>query len=268
MEFELQPSVGDDENQASQQVDLAEDSTYSISSRPVISRSGSDQGLGSANELPRSYGTQTLCLMARDPHTLFAYWDIDWARAFRDEPPTHRIVHLKVLDPDGLELTSVEVEPMAGNCYVTVPDADSAYHGEIGYFDPANAWNQLATSGVVTTPADAVAGSGEVDFATVPFHLSFQYMIDQLRISKEENESLTSMLADLRERAASSEKNAELTAGEREIARAMEEAAPTVPAQPHVPGASDFWTQRRIERILGLGGSSPSGGFDGSSRAI
>ncbi len=30
-------------------------------------------------ELPQSYGVPTLFLVARDPHWLFAYWDIDWS---------------------------------------------------------------------------------------------------------------------------------------------------------------------------------------------
>ena len=267
MEFELQPATADNDEPGD--TDLAEGSTFRISSRPVITRSGSEEeSIPDSSDLPRSYGTETLCLMARDPGTVFAYWDIDWPGAFREQPPMHRKVHLRLLTPDGAEITSVEVEPMAGNCYVTVPDADSAYRGEIGYFSPPTVWNRLASSEVVTTPADTLAETEEVDFATVPFHLSFQHMIDRLRISKQENTSLTSMLVDLRERAASPEKKDDLTVAERELARAMEEGASNAPAQSSVRGASDFWTQQRIERIFGVGGTSPSSGFGGSSHAI
>src|SRR5438477_12497042 len=33
----------------------------------------------SLGELPQSYGENTLFLIARDPHWLFSYWDIDWS---------------------------------------------------------------------------------------------------------------------------------------------------------------------------------------------
>lgn len=264
MDHELEtPAI---ERDASEKFEAADKPTYRISAQPVIDRKNDEQD-SPASDLPRSYGTETLTLMARDPRTLFAYWDIDWPAAFREETPRHQKVYLRILDASGTEIISVEVEPMAGNSYVTVPEADSAYQGEIGYFNPLTVWNPLAASTIVTTPADTVAGSEAADFATVPFHLSFQHMIDLLRISKQENESLTSMLADLRERA-SSEKQRELSAGEREIAQAMDAAAANSPMQTRTPASSDFWTQQRIERVLGIGGSSPANGFGGSSRAL
>lgn len=265
MEFELEPTAAS--HDPAEELDSPGDSSFRISSHPVIEHKSSEPDLLSV-DLPRSYGTQTLCLMARDPRTLFAYWDIDWPAAFRDAPPKNRKVHLRVLDSEGAELTATEVEPMAGNSYITVPEADSAYRGEIGYFNPPAVWNRLASSEVVTTPADSVAETEEADFATVPFHLSFQHMIDLLRISKQENESLTSMLADLRQRAASAEEKETLTHEERELAQVMNDAAASAPSQSRPPGPNEFWTQERIEKILGVGGTSPAGEFGGSSRGF
>src|SRR4051812_832925 len=48
-------------------------------------------------ELPRSYGGSFLFAIARDPHTLFVYWDIDWATVFGENPPPDRKAHLRVL---------------------------------------------------------------------------------------------------------------------------------------------------------------------------
>ena len=263
MDYKLRtPSIAGD---LAEEVEPTEPSSYRISSRPIIEQKPSIEEPKS-NDLPRSYGTETLTLMARDPRTLFAYWDIDWPAAFREEPPKHRQTYLRILDNKGVELVTVEVEPMAGNSYVTVPDADTAYQGEIGYFYPAKSWHSLASSEIVTTPADTIVTAEEPDFATVPFHLSFQHMVDLLRVSKQENESLTSKLSDLRQRAVDAEEQNNLSQNERDLAQVLEAAASNAPIHSRIPGRSDFWTQQRIERILGIGGSSPTNGFGGSSR--
>ena len=89
--------------------------------------------------------------------------------------------------------------------------------------------------------------------------------INLLRISKQENESLTSMLADLRARAASPEKRSELSAEKQELARVMDEVAASAPGGTRLPALSDFWTPERLQRILAVGGSSPSEGFGGTN---
>ena len=241
-----------------------DDATFQLCEEPVIGR-GLRAGDSDSRELPRTYGTQTLCLMARDPRTVFAYWDIDWDAAFRERSPRHRKVHLRLLSEDGSEQAVVEVEPMAGSCYVTVPKADAAYAGEIGYFDPAEEWTSLASSELIATPPDTLSESGEAaDFATVPFHLAFQRMIDLLRISKQENESLTAMLAELRERAISPDTHSPLSAGERELVHAIDEAAADAPQPAVSPWPNEQWRQQQLERILGFGASSPTSGFGGS----
>lgn len=232
------------------------------------SENGGSQSAVFAADLPRSYGSETLCLMACDPHSLFVYWDIDWEAVFSEQPPRAKKVHLRILDPEGVEQTVVEVEPMAGSCHVSVSAADNLYRGEIGYFQPPGFWNCVATSEVVVTPPDSFALPSEADFATVPFHLSFQRMIEALRASKQENETLTAMLRDLRERAASPEATGELTVEQRELARVLDTAHFVIPDADLQPGEPvGIWTQRRFARVLGFGPSSPDGGFGGSSRS-
>src|SRR5437016_3843838 len=59
-------------------------------------------------ELPRGYGANTLYLIARDPHWLFTYWDLDWtqspASTLRD-----RKVFLKILQGEGGEESTIEI---------------------------------------------------------------------------------------------------------------------------------------------------------------
>ncbi len=239
-----------------------ESSGYRVSPHPIISY-GKNAGMTAESlGLPRTYGTQTLTLMARDPRNIFAYWDIDWTRAFREQEPEDRKVHLRLLSSDGAEELAVEIEPMAGSCYISVPEANMTYSGDIGFFQPPEVWHSLATSELITTPPETVAADGEADFATVPFHLAFQHMIDLLRVSKQENQSLTSMLADLRQRATTPETGRQLNEEQRDLADILRraEASPRLPRQPMA------WTQQRLERVLGFGNTSPSGGFGGSSR--
>jgi hypothetical protein len=206
--------------------------------------------------------------MARDPHSLFAYWDIDWTEVFRTQTPRDRKVHLRVARSDGAEEASVEVEPLSGSCHVNVTSGDELYTAELGYYQPPGVWNSVAISIPVATPPDNVEQADAPDFATVPFHLSFQRLIDLFRVSKYENESLTGMLAELRERAASDETSGTMSEHEREIVRAIDDAVAESSSERDeaAPGETpDLWVQQNLERILGFGrsGTSPESGFGG-----
>ncbi len=233
--------------------------------RPASSNSGRDRADAT---LPRNYGSQTLVLMPRDPHSLFAYWDIDWTAVFPEESPRERQVQLRILDGAGAELLTVEIEAMAGSCNVDVPHGRAAYSGEIGYLGSADAWTLIARSEAVITPPDESADGDATDFATVPFHLSFQRMVDLLRVTKAENGSLTGLLGSLREQAAAADAESPLTPEQRELARAMEDAGVWPDVDAGESAQPDLWEHQKLERVLGFGTSSPTEGFGGSSRAL
>ncbi len=241
---------------------------FRVSVEPVVAQGHARRSSGSEKELPRSYGAETLWLLPRDPQSLFAYWDIDWPAAFGQKVPRARKVHLRLLAPDGSEQTSLEVEPLAGTCAITVPEADAKYYGEIGFFDAEGVWNEVRRSEMVSIPPKAEGAGGSAEFATIPLHVSFQRMIDATRAA-EKKASLTSALADLREQA-SDEGTTGLTETQRELAGTIAEAAARQP-NAAVPSAAapDLWVRHSLERILGFGNSSVSGGFGGgnSSRA-
>ncbi|MGI9086411.1 MAG: DUF4912 domain-containing protein [Chthoniobacterales bacterium] len=257
MKFETTPPASADDPGADA------GSSFQISARPVVAGVTAEPDEADAPQLPRSYGTESLSLLARDPRTIFAFWDIDWNKAFRGLAPKARKVHLRLLTANGAEESVIEVEPMAGSCYLPVANADSAYRGEIGYFHPPAQWNPLAASELITTPTDIISTATEIDFATVPFHLSFQRMVDLLEATQEENATLTTMLSGLRARVASAETNPAVTPEQRELARAVEHIAAMAPA---ADTSADPRLQRKLERIIGFNPTSPSGGFGGSSR--
>ena len=148
-------------------------------------------------QLPDSYGANSIFLIARDPQWLFTFWDIDWAyfpaNVARDG---EKKIFLKIFENDR-ELSAIEVNPDAKNWYIPVPKAATTYHVEIGYFGGKDKWTPIARSGSATTPADALSAEESAEFATLPFHLTFQRLVDIVKTAMEQGESLVSALARL-----------------------------------------------------------------------
>jgi hypothetical protein len=119
--------------------------------------------------LPESYGTGKLVLTARDPHTLFAHWDLSkqqqqeynlqsadgrlalraYAHAFSNQPAVEALV-----------------EPNCRHLFLHVESAGASYVGELGYYQPDRQWKTIATSGPATTPPDAPSPERRVVFST------------------------------------------------------------------------------------------------------
>lgn len=145
--------------------------------------------------LPTSYGSKSLFLVARDPQWLFCYWDIDW-----NEYPPDRLrdgkVLLKLYDvADGSEVYSAEVSPDARNWYISAGRGNATFYCELGFVNQAGQWEQIVRSNDATTPSDAISDQTADIFATVPYHLAFQKMLDMVGAVRTEGESLLSVLA-------------------------------------------------------------------------
>jgi hypothetical protein len=240
---------------------------YRISNGPIVRFARSDPKLPDdlpEVELPRVYGAPLLFAVARDPRTLFVYWNVDWSSVFEDAAPVDRQVHLRLRRSDGSEETPVAVEPMAGNYYLTVSDPRETYRIEIGYYQPAAIWNSVALSDEVKMPPERVAENVDVDLATIPFHLSFQRLIDSFRASS--GGGITEIVSRLQRRAVTEEERALLTPEEWEILRAMNLSIDEIGAARQAFFSKNAKAlRRRAETLLGFGGSSPSGSFSESS---
>jgi hypothetical protein len=242
---------------------------YRISNGPVVRLARSESklppDLADAIELPRVYGAPLLFAIARDPRTLFVYWNVDWSSVFENTAPVDRQVHLRVARPDGSEELTQAVEPMAGNCYLNVTEPRGNYRVEIGYFLPDALWHSVATSDRVTMPTERVTGSDDLDLATIPFHLSFQRLIDSFRGSN--SSALSEMVSRLQQRAVSEEDRALLTDQDWEILRAMNLSPDQIDAARRAFGARQNASalRRRAESLLGIGATSPANGFSESS---
>jgi len=242
---------------------------YRISNGPVVRLARSDAklplDLPEVVELPRVYGAPFLFVIPRDPRTLFAYWNVDWSSIFENTAPVDRQVHLRVYRSDGSEEPAVAVEPMAGNSSLSVSEPGEIYRVEIGYYHPAAVWNSVATSEEVKMPPEKVTDNIDVDVVTIPFHLSFQRLIDVFRASN--GNALTEIVSRLQKRAVSDKERALLTPEEWEVLRAMNLSIDEIGAarSAFLSSANSGALRKRAESLLGFGGHSPSRSFGESS---
>lgn len=241
---------------------------FRISSGPVIRLPEENDDFSAGLAVPRHQGEPILFATARDPHTIFSYWDVDWVSLFAQGAPVDRQVHLRVLREDGSEEISAAVEPMAGNFYLSVSEPEGIYRVEIGYYQPEEVWHSVVTSENVTMPAEGISDDLDVDVATIPFHLSFQRLIDMFRASS--GDPLTEIISRLQRRAVGIEGGAgRPTPEEGELLRAMNLSFEEIDSARagFTGGAKDKLLRKRTEAILGFGSTSPSRGFGPSSWA-
>ena len=231
-------------------------SGYKISEGPVTSSSLSRRDVDQLTELPVYFGKPLLVAIARDPRTLFVCWSVDWPVAFAKGLPVDRCAHVRIRQ-NGNEKT-IAVEPMSGSCAIEELEPGETYSVELGYYAPPETWNSVATGNEVMMPL-ASESDGTIDVATVPFHLTFQRMLNVFRASN--GDDLAQTLAKFQERA----NRSELSRDEAEVLRALD-LSPKDLQKAAAYRESLAKSQRLRERGEKLfGGASPGEGFGGAS---
>ncbi len=135
--------------------------------------------LAEPDTLPASYDDNRVVLLARDPHWLYAYWDFA-ASHFRTMQDQFGAINdgltLKLFDVTHIEFngnnawnsTEIRLTPFASNWYIPVPQADTTYCVEIGYYSREGRFVTLGRSNTITTPRAELATSTEVQWFTPP----------------------------------------------------------------------------------------------------
>jgi hypothetical protein len=233
----------------------------------VCSESEPDGGVKELDNiaLPPVYGGPVLVAISRDPRTIFLYWNIDWPTLFAKMAPVDRQVHLRVHRVDSGEEQSVAVEPMAGNCYIAVPERSGPYHIDMGYYQPADTWHSITTSNEVTMPRDNFAINRDVDLATIPLHLRFQRLLDLLGAAR--GDALAKIISQFQTSGLSGELHKSLRPDDREILKAMNLSLDEIGAarRAFVRGMNEATLDTLREAILSFRSTSPSSGFSPSS---
>ena len=231
-------------------------SGYKISEGPVTSSSLPRPDVEELTGLPVHFGEPLLVAIARDPRTLFVCWSVDWPAAFAKGLPADRCAHVRIRQ-DGNEKT-VAVEPMSGSCAIKDLVPGETYSVELGYYAPPETWNNVVTGNEVMMPFSSESDA-MIDVATVPFHLTFQRILDIFRGSN--GDGLAQILAQFQERA----NRSELSRDKAEVLRALdlspEDLQKTAAARESLAKAGRL--RERGDKLFGS--TSPGEGFGGSS---
>lgn len=242
---------------------------FQISREPVVClvadnrRKDSDNGLA----FPRAYGPPVLFAIARDSRCVFAAWNIDWLSVFEKAMPVDRQVHLRVYRADGLQEKSVAVEPMTGMHYVRTSEPHGPYRVEIGYYQPVEVWHSVAMSNEIVMPPHAVTETADIDLVTIPFHLSFQHLIESFEPAN--NTELATVISRVQKRALSSEKQTRLSAEEKNSLHKLEVSLSEIEAARRAFDEIDSdKLARRTGALSAFCASSPSDGFEGHRASV
>jgi len=148
--------------------------------------------------LPESYGTKKLFLVARDPHILFAYWDLNQvqyqeaARAAHDGK-----VFLEVYVPGEGRVQQIHIWDCHKNWYLQVNRPETTFVAQLGYYRADGTFEVLARSAEVRTPRDTLSPNTNAQFVTIPFHVSFRELFDMIASQAQPGEELAETLARL-----------------------------------------------------------------------
>src|SRR5471032_1690613 len=148
--------------------------------------------------LPESYGTKKLFLVARDPHILFAYWDLNQvqyqeaARAASDGK-----VFLEIYVPCEGRVQQIHIWDCHKNWYLQVNRPDTNFVAQLGYYRGDGSFEVLARSAEVKTPRDTLSPNLDARFVTIPFSVSFRELYDLIAAQAKPGEELVETLARL-----------------------------------------------------------------------
>jgi hypothetical protein len=175
---------------------------FHISNEPVVcsNERATLRNYPGAKGSPASRDADLLYVIARDPKSLFVYWDLNWTRLFAQAGLCARQVHLRIYREDGSIEGTREINPFRGYCYAEVASAGTGYYCELGCFND-DGWTSLVRSRKTATPQDRVSDDISAQFATLPLHLSFQRLLDIMRATKPEGATLARAIAEWQKRA-------------------------------------------------------------------
>jgi hypothetical protein len=156
--------------------------------------------------LPTGYGE--MFFIARDPHWLFTYWDFDYSKF-----PTVRKLFLEVYQGNELEST-IDINEIARNWYIPVKAAASEYSVIFGFRDANVERTVVGKAGPARTPPESISPNWETEFATVPFHLSFNFLLDVISSARTQGQPLAESLARLQQAAIGSSEGVSSWGGE------------------------------------------------------
>lgn len=127
--------------------------------------------------LPEGYGTRELFLTARDPHWLYATWDLSheqqqqYNKVSADGHLILRVYRGQISEHSPSE---IHVHPESRGWFVHVPHADAKYIAELGYRGRDHQWHTVSMSAATITPPETLSPESDVQFATLPMGVTLE----------------------------------------------------------------------------------------------
>jgi hypothetical protein len=152
-------------------------------------------------DLPEAYGTRQLFLTARDPHWLYAHWDLTREQQTRCNTRStdgHLVLRVYPHKLEGHPITEIHVHPESRHWFAHVERAGDSYAAELGYYSSLGKWVRVAESAATVTPPDAVSPEAGAEFATIPFEFPFARLMEIIKAAVQENLPLAQALEELR----------------------------------------------------------------------
>ncbi len=172
---------------------------YALGPTPPPEHFGSGEESG---ELPEAYGTGKLLLTARDPHWVYAHWDLtrDQLRKYNAlSADRHLVLRVYIDGINGEPFVEVHVHPESRNWFVHVGRGGTRFIAELGYYSkPARKWVKIVGSPPTLTPPDALSADTSVQFATIPVDVPFEQLLALVRTAVRENIPLAEAILQLR----------------------------------------------------------------------
>ncbi|MBI3852173.1 MAG: DUF4912 domain-containing protein [Verrucomicrobia bacterium] len=156
---------------------------------------------GDFGELPEAYGTKHLLLTARDPHWLYAQWDLTREQQKKYNALSgdhHLVLRIYINAAGGGPVSQIHVHPESRHWFVPVDRAGTKYVGELGYYRSGGKWVSISTSAATLTPPDAMSADTSVQFATLPVDVPFAQLLQLVKAVVREHIPLTEILQQLR----------------------------------------------------------------------
>lgn len=153
-------------------------------------------------DLPESYGTERIHLIARDPHWLFVHWDFAPGQIRHySQLAADGQVHLRIHQPSATRNPIQEmVLPVdTRNWFLHVPHGGCSYYADIGYRTTDGDWKTISTSAGTVTPSDSLSEEQTLQFETFPPDMPFEILLKKVEEAAKEHEPLAVALKEMRE---------------------------------------------------------------------
>ncbi len=147
-------------------------------------------------DLPEAYGTGRLFLVSRDPHWLYAYWDLSWKQMAdaRSQAVDGRLV-LRVFEKNHAQpIQELTLHHESRNWYIHVGKAATTHSAQLGYWKHGGGFHVIGQSRETTTPSDAVSPDATARFVTIPLEFPFSELMNLIRRHVQKGERLADAL--------------------------------------------------------------------------